>query len=236
MVPKLVLIVAVIGIPLAGIAGIDAASSVASATPPPPAVVCPVSGTITFPAPGLSTDGVFTNSPTSAGSIVASLSPGNCPGVSPHMPAQTLTVPNVHCVTSGNPSPVCTSGSGYVSDSASGYVTAGATFWSEFPTHTRFHIDNVSYRSTSTSSTVIGLGGSCGPTDPGFKVNGSLTAPAANFGDPTHLTLCLATDTGTGTSGNFNNDLTAEVAGGAPPGLTIASAGFDSSTSKLKIP
>jgi hypothetical protein len=236
MARKLVLIIAVITFPSAGFAGITAASSVASATPPPPAVVCQLSGNITFPAPGLSADGVLTTASTSAGSIAATLSPGSfCPGANSHMPAQTLTLPNVACTGNGAPSPVCTSATGYVSDSANGYVATGATFWMALPNHTRFHIANVMYKSTSASSTVIAPGGACGALNSGFKVNGALTVPSANSGDHTHLTLCLNTDTGPGTTGNFTNDLSTELASGAPPGLTITTAGFDPSTSKLKI-
>lgn len=233
--PKLALIIAVIAIPLGGLAGIGAASSLASATPPLPVVTCHLSGNITFPAPGLSADGVWTTAPTSAASISATLSPGYCPGANAHMPAQTLTMPNPACTAVGVPSPVCPSATGYVSDSASGYVAAGATFWTELPNPTRFHIANAAYKSASAASTVIVLGGACGVSNSGFKVNGTLTAPAGNVGDPTHLTLCLNSDTGSDTTGNFNDDLTSELANGAPPSLVIATAGLDATTSKLKI-
>ena len=233
MVPKLVLIAAVIAIPLAGVAGLSAAPSVASATPPPPNIVCHLAGSITFPAPGLSADGVWTMASTSAASISATfVPPGYCPGGSPHMPPQVLTMPNIPCLATGNPAPVCPNGTGYVSDWANGYVTAGATFWTEFPLPTRFHIDNTTYKSASTASTVISPGGICGANEPGFKVNGHLTVPILNSGDPTRLFLCLDGDTGTATTGNFLADLSAELGGGSS---TISSVEFDPTTSKLRI-
>ena len=149
------------------------------------------------------------------------------------MPAQTVTIPNPACMGSGNPSPVCTSSSGYVSDSASGYVAAGATFWSELPNPTRFHIAGLTYKSHSVSSIVIAPGGICGVSDSGFRVNGHLTAPLANAGDHTKLTLCLDADTGPGTTGNFNNDISSEISGNS--NMTIATVGLDPTSSQLKI-
>lgn len=236
MMHKLFLVAAVIAIPLGGGAGMTAAtsSSLASASPPPPNVVCHLTGDITFPAPGLSENGVWTTASTSAASIVATLSPGFCPGASPHMPAQTITIPNPPCTAVGVPSPVCTGSSGYVSDSASGYVAAGAAFWSELPNPTKFRIDNLAYKSASAASTVIGSGGICGLFDSGFKVNGALTAPLADYGDHTKLILCLDTDTGTQTTGSFTDDIAAEIANTAPS-MTINTVGLDPTTSKLKI-
>lgn len=233
MVPKLVLIAAVIAIPLAGVAGLSAAPSVASATPPPPNIVCHLAGSITFPAPGLSADGVWTMASTSAASISANVcSSGVLPGrKSPHAPSGPH---HAEHPMSGNREPraTCPNGTGYVSDWANGYVTAGATFWTEFPLPTRFHIDNTTYKSASTASTVISPGGICGANEPGFKVNGHLTVPILNSGDPTRLFLCLDGDTGTATTGNFLADLSAELGGGSS---TISSVEFDPTTSKLRI-
>jgi hypothetical protein len=234
MMHKLFLIAAVIAIPLGVATGVAAVSSSASATPPPPTVICHLTGTITFPAPGVSENGVWTTAPTSAGSIVATLSPGYCPGASPHMPAQTITIPNTVCSNTGVPSPVCPNGTGYVSDWANGFVAAGTHFWSELPIPTKFHIANSIYKSVSATSSVIAPGGVCGVSGSGFKVNGALTAPTLNAGDPTKLILCLDTDTGADTTGNYLNDISSELANGAP-GMTIASVTLDPTTSKLKI-
>ncbi len=234
---KLLLLVALSTVS-SGAMAVSAVTSagVVGAVPPPPTIRCHFAPTtLSFPAPGLSTNGDFTTSSTSTMAISASaLSGSACPGTGDHLIAPVITLTNAPCTGVNTPTPACTGSTGYVYDMASSFSN-GAILWSEFPNPTKFHIDATTYKSAPSSSVAISAapGGTCGATESGFKINGALTAPTSNAGDPTKLYLCLSTDTGPDTTGSFTNDILSELGGNTS--MTIATAQLDTTLSKLKI-
>jgi hypothetical protein len=240
MIRKLLLIAAVMAVPLGGAVVTTVVSAgVAGALPPPP-FNCKTSsgGPLVFPAPGISETGTVTAAATSTLNIPQQTLPtsGTCPGPANFLSPLAIVVPNVSCGGPNNPIPGCAFGL-YYDDSASWLQALIPNLWTYInPAYTKIHVGTtiVNYRSMSTASAWINPGGSCGTTELGIKINGNVQLPVAYSPDPTQLRFCLSSDTGTSTTGDFTNDFDTELAGGAPT-MTIATASFDTSLSKVKI-
>ena len=94
---------------------------------------------------------------------------------------------------------------------------------------TSFTDNGVSYTIANTASA---MATTCPSTEAGFKLTGTLTAPASQKGKATTITACLNGDTGTDTTGNFKADVTTEVLNG-DPSMVITSASFDPASSSI---
>jgi hypothetical protein len=239
MIRKLLMIAAVMSVPLGGAVVTNVVSAgVAGAAPPPPFNCKDSSGGIlTFPAPGLSQEGTVTSAATSTLNIPRQTLPtsATCPGPANFLSPLAIAVPNDSCINTNSPIPGCAIGL-YYYDSASWFQALVPNLWASMPTYTRIHIGVtiVNYRSVSTASAWINTGGNCGAAELGIKINGHVHLPALYSPDPTQLRFCVTSDTGTDTTGNFTADFEDELAGGAPS-MTIATATFDTTLSRVKI-
>jgi hypothetical protein len=135
-----------------------------------------------------------------------------------------IRTPAGHCIGAGNPVPACTVRHFY------------------FDTWTQFQSEWISSIASSVRTLHAYLGGidssvfttavlgvsmtACPGSEVGFTINGTVKYPGFLAGGPSVLTVCLAGDTGPGTSGELANDL-------GEPGLTIQTATIDSTTSTL---
>ncbi len=152
-----------------------------------------------------------------------------CSGVVPPPPAPS------GCT--GNPND-------WVYDTVGGLATGAGMLWQEVPT-TKWTIGATTYTAANTSSAAAGNytsgpvtqpglcpgAGEPNGTELGFVLDGTLTAPAADAGQTTEITVCFLGDSGPGTSNNFTNDVVA--AAGGNTAITIASASFDQATSSI---
>jgi hypothetical protein len=166
-----------------------------------------------------------TRPPTTTSAQTLSCTPGGA-GSGPALSIVTNSTP---CTGPGAPAVGCTTPPPqvYNYDSVSGFAGSSTTLWTSIPVF-NFKIGAVKYSSTSTSSKGTTCTSATLGTELGFVIKGKLTKPAAHAGEATKVVACLGTDTGPGTTGNFAADLGA-------PGVTIATASLDSTTSKIKI-
>jgi hypothetical protein len=120
---------------------------------------------------------------------------------------------------SESPSP-CPGGD-YVFDSVSQFNSGAITLYKEVPTAS-WVIGKTTYTISNTTSS---LTASCPhPKDPGFELSGHLTSPRTEGWKAASMTICFDTDAGPGTSGSFENDITAEAGGNTSMTITTATA------------
>ena len=187
--------------------------------------------TVTFAAPGISIQGtaqVSKKSKSSTSSSTGGTCTGKHPGTGTVAGGSIKTVSKVTCATDSNPPSPCPTGD-FVYDSASQFVGGASTLVKGVPT-TSFTIGSTSYVAANTAPAQAGSGsgpGNCPAGETGFVLTGALTAPAAQKGAATTITACLSTDSGPGTSGNFFNDVVAELGGNTT--MVIQTATIDGS-------
>jgi hypothetical protein len=193
--------------------------------------------TVTFASPGLSIQGTASASKKSTSTTSASTG-GTCTGK--HKGTGTVaaskikSVSKVTCDTDSNPPSPCPSGD-FVYDSANQFVSSPGDLAKDLKT-TSFTIGSTMYVAANKTSAQAGSGtgaGKCPSGETGFVLTGTLSAPASQKGAATTITACLSTDTGPGTSGNFLNDITAEVLQTAPLTEQIQTAAIDPATSSI---
>ncbi len=224
MLRKFLLIAAAVAIPM-GATAVTAVVQTGTAGPAGAtalAITCKVtSGTEDFASPGLSSGGSFESASTStATSTTVKYNCGSA-GTGKTNPI-AITTASTQCTGTNTPVAGCTSGQ-YNYDSVAGFASTASTLWSDIGT-LKIKIGATSYQETLTASSIALT---CASGEAGFNIKGKLTAPAAHAGEPMKVTVCLGSDTGPGTTGNFANDLGA-------PGVTIATAAI-AADSKAKI-
>ncbi len=188
--------------------------------------------TVTFAAPGLSTQGSAQKSKKSTATTSAATSTtctGSVPGSGTVAGNNITTTSTEKCSKDKTPPSECTGNPKFfVYDSAAEFAAGAGTLYKAVPT-TTFTDGSTTYTTTNTKSVEAST---CSSTEVGFKLTGTLTAPASQKGKATTIIACLDTDTGPNTTGNFKTDITDEVLNSAP-GVVITSASFDPTTSSI---
>ena len=233
MIRKLLVVAAAAAIPMSAVAvgAIGSGTAFAGKTVnPSPPVSCTVAGTITFAPPGISHDGLVSTSKTSTTNTSAITFAG--PACGPNTtnsggstPPRAITSKSTKCPGTT----ACPKGS-YISDTASSYVTTGASSLQKALKKGTITLDGVGFPFKTSSAASVN-GGACG-SEAGFQISGSVKNKAYAYTSYS-LLVCLGGDTGTGTTGAFLNDITTAIASASGP--TIATATIDPATSVLKV-
>ncbi len=222
MIKKMLMVAAAIAMPVTAVAGVAVTSGVAGAKAPVVTpTTCAITGSVTFPAPGLSKIGSVEASSKSSTASTTTAS-GGCTGTNTETIVSKSTV---KCKTQPTTAP-CTSTSGYVYDTESGFATSVPALAKAVKKGLVVTDAGVSLTLVPTPSTGVSEilpGSTCG-SNVGFLLSGTVKKATNTF----TATVCLTTDTGTGTSGSFITDL-ATGAG------TIASAAIGGPDSTIVI-
>ena len=224
---KLLVVAAAIAMPVSIVA---VSGGIASAAGPKggPAISCAVASTVTFAAPGLSKAGAVSTAKTSTtktGSLV--FSGAGCSGTGA---GHSITTAATKCTGTGKPAPYtkCKVGD-YGYDSWSGYISTGvSSIKTALPTISfTLNAKNFTVKTTAVAATSCKVSSTV--TEVGFKVTGTVTAPATYVGATGTLTSCLGAVKGTGLTSttNFAKDING-------PG-TLTSATIDKAVSTIKI-
>jgi hypothetical protein len=223
MLRKMLLIAAAVAIPM-GATAVTTVVQSGTAGATALSITCKnTGGAVDFALPGVSNNGSFSSSPTSTTTTTASTF--NCgsagTGKSKGMSIVSNSTP---CTGTNTPVTGCSVGQ-YNYDSASAFGSSGSQLAAEIP-KLKIVIGTTTYITKTVSSAVT----LCSGGEAGFVLKGKLTSPAAHAGEAAKLTVCLGSDTGSGTTGSFTKDYTNISTDGA----TIATANFASDT-KVKI-
>ena len=233
MIRKLLVVAAAAAIPMSAVAvgaiGSGSAFAGGTANPSPP-IQCSVSGTVTFAPPGISHNGVVgtsktTTTNTSAINFTGAACGPNATNSGGSTPPRAITSKATKCPGTT----ACPKGS-YLSDTASSYVTSGASNLQKALKKGTFTIDGIGFPFKTSSAAAVN-GGACG-SEAGFQISGSVKNKAYAYTSYS-LLVCLGGDTGTGTTGAFLNDITTAIASASGP--TIATATIDPASSVLKV-
>ncbi len=229
---KILMGVLAIALPIGTLVGLSSAASAknGSTVPADGAVNCTVSGSATFPAPGLSASGSI--SATSKTSVTtASASFGGCGGSSAL--SVNISSKNTKCKGANNPQAPCAVKKTYLYDTESGFATTGTTSIQKALKKITLHVGGRTYQTKTSAASSTGC--TAPPPGPGgvqqetgFKIVGTVKSPKQDKGQTVTLIACLGADTGPGTTGSFTSDLLLGTG-------TIASATIDGATSTLSI-
>lgn len=206
MIRKMLMVAAAIAMPVGmTAAGVVITSGVAGAKAPVVApTTCTVTGTVTFPAPGLSKLGsVGTSSKSTTASTTTAT--GGCTGTNSE---SILSKSTVKCKSQPTTAP-CTSTAGYVYDTEGGFATSVPALAKAVKKGLVVVDNGVSLTLVPTPTTGVSEilpGHACGG-DVGFQLTGSVKKATDTF----VANVCLTTDTGPGTSGTFLTDLASGV-------------------------
>jgi hypothetical protein len=245
---KILIAVAMIAVPIgtATAAGVVASPGVAgAATPAPTTINCTLGGTVTFAAPGLSAGGTLTTKSTVDTASSTTAAGTNCPTTTNNLKIVSATTPCPQ--TNGAPSSsdpaacqATTTSKGVTTyndvkdpnyyDTTGSYASSGLTDLETAlaakpikATVDSIGTDLVFVSASEVYPAALGGSGLCGSSDVGFDVQGNVQVKGLNVGTYTEL-ACLSSDSGTGTTGNFLNDL------GSPTAvIQSATIGGDSS-------
>ena len=241
MIRKILVAIAAIAMPVGAVAAVGVAGSgvAGAATPPPTTISCPVTGTVTFAAPGLSAGGaltanasVTTKSTTTATGAGCGATPSSENIVSATTPCpQTNGVPNSGDVAACQASKTKNGVTTYAIalkpnyyDTSNSYASTGLTdletaLQAKPPKAT---IDSIPVVLAYGSASDVAPNGVCG-SNVGFDLSGNAQIKGTTVGTYTDI-VCISGDSGTGTTGNFANDLFSSTAV-----ITSATIGGDSS-------
>jgi len=224
MIPKMLKIATAMLMPVGMVAGVALTSGVASAKTPPTVTpaTCPVTGTVQFAAPGLSTVGAVEASSKSTTTTTVSTS-GACTGSNTNSIVSKSTV---KCKSQPTTAP-CTGTVGYVFDTSAGFAGGSTITTLNKALKKGLVVDDsgtsLTLVPTAADTAAILPGksasdGACG-IDSGFHLDGTLKKATGTW----TANICLDDDSGTGVTGNFTNDI-------LTPGVVVAGATLGSST------
>lgn len=226
MIRKLLVIAAAVAIPASVVVvngGIASASGPKAGSP----ISCAVSSTVTFAAPGLSKAGAVGTAKTSTtktGNLAFSGAGCSGSGV-----GHSITTAATKCTGTGKPSPYtkCKTGD-YGYDSWAGYLSTGISSIKSSLATLSYTLNSNNFTAKTTAVAAASCKASVG-TEVGFKITGTVSAPAAYKGATAVLTACLGGVSGTGvtSSTNFAKDING-------PG-TVKAAAIDKTVSTIKI-
>ncbi len=239
MLRKLLMVTAAAAIPLGAVA-LGTGTATAKAPPPPsPPLNCSASGSVTFAPPGISHYGsaeVSKDSTTVSSALT--FAGANC-GTGGTSPTRNIvSKATLKCNkkiagedATGATMPSCVPGD-VVYDSAGGFASTGTATLQKALKKLTFAVNGITFSAKTTSS---GFDLSCGGTEVGFVLSGTVKAKPYTYSTFT-LTACLGTDSGTGTTGSFGTDL-GTAASNSPINSTIqiATTDIDSASSSLAI-
>ena len=196
--------------------------------PPDPARNCTLTGTVHFALPGLSKNGTLTSDSalkktytTTSGTSLG----GGCTG---SIPTVTIKSKSTKCKGPNNPQAPCMTKGTWWYDGESNFASSATlTTITKSIKKITFTVDGVLYQTKTTAANdlVCGLGPS---TEVGFKISGTVKKPKQDKGQLSVVSVCLGSDSGPGTSGNFFSDL------GSGTG-TISTASIDPTYATLTI-
>lgn len=225
---KILMGVLAVALPAGTLLITQSAAVAGGSTPPNGPVSCGVQGTVNFASPGLSKNGSESSSKTSS----TTTSGTTLIGCSGSVPNQTIVTKNVKCAkTDGQPAsnPACAGKGTYGYDSWNNFETSGTTSIAKSLKKVTFTIDGVTYSTKTTAAAVTSCTSGTYGTEAGFKISGEVKGPKNDKGESSTLTVCLGSDAGTDTSGNFNHDFLENASS------VITSAGIDGTTSTVAI-
>jgi hypothetical protein len=235
MIRKMLVIAAAIAVPMSAVAVIGVAGGVAGAAagPPDPPVTCTIGATVTFAAPGISSNGQVGTGVKSTQTTVSSetLGGAGCVGSSSINP---ITAKTVKCVKGqpGQPStnPGCNGVKGTEGwDSWGDFASTGTATILKSTKKLNFTINGIAYQTKNTSASAV----SCAGGEFGFQISGTIKAPKNDKGQTDVLTACLGTVTGTSLQGSMPFMFQNQVF--APDPTTVATAQIDPATSSVAI-
>jgi hypothetical protein len=226
MIRKLLVIAAAIAIP-ASVVVVNGGIASAAGPKAGPAISCAVTSTVTFAKPGLSVAGAVSTAKTSTTTTSNLTFSGS--GCSGSGAGHKITTAATKCTGAGKPSPYtkCKTGD-YGYDSWSGYIKEGtSSIKAALPTIS-FTLNGNNFTVKTTTVGSASCKASVG-TEVGFKITGTVTAPASYKNATGTLTACLGAVKGTGlkSTKNFASDING-------PG-TLTSATIDKTVSTIKI-
>jgi hypothetical protein len=228
---KLLVVAAAVAMPVGAFAAISAgtASASARAVSDKGTYICTGSGAVvTFQAPGLTVAGsvseaTFVTSKTSA-SVLSS--GGTCGTVAGSVSANSVKSSTTACSTSTTPplGSVCTAGD-FAYGSWNNFINGGSSGLVTGLPHPKFHIDGDSFTGNTTTATSILPGGTCGASEAGFLISGTVNPLEGYTGYS--LNVCFGNVvTGTNPGAAFLTQVNM---------ATVASVALDPATTKLTV-
>ncbi len=243
MIKKILMVVAAVAMPIgaATAVGVVGTGVAGAAKPPPGPITCTQAGSVTFQAPGLSNGGTLTTKTSVLTKADVTPTGTGCSGtaIKVKIVSATVACPQTNGVpNSGDPSSCLaskTNGKGVVTYEISkkpNYYDTDGQFESNGLSDLQAALanglttkDNGNKVTLEYGSANEVVGGACGTDGSGnsivgFQLTGAVDENGASTGLNYSDLVCLTNDSGTNTTGNFLNDLTAP----ASSGVVIASA------------
>jgi hypothetical protein len=218
---RLLVGVAALVMPMATVALLSQPAAVAKKPPPNPVSCTGLSATIQFSSPGLSFAGQTESTKTPTTVSVVPGPAGTCTGGTAPNTGGPVTFGNI--TISVKPTPIKHSKpKAYSYDTCSSFTSAASKLKKEIKV-INFTIGGspVQFKTKSTNILTV--------PEVGFQLNGQVKS--GNYSDKTaQLNVFVSTDTGSGTTGNFGNDIVTCSSSGTPA-MTIATAQVDPSNS-----
>jgi hypothetical protein len=196
---------------------------------------CTVTGGMAFASPGLSEFGSLTKKSTSQfTNSVTATGPGCGAGVAASSTVNDkIKSTNIDCVPPFDPQPPSSCGHAtvkehYVDDTVAGLPVAGGS-WIDSSLSKGIKVFDNGYKVTADvtadGTSEVGSTGVCGAGDVGFELSGNTSVADLTY----TLLLCLAGDTGSGTTGEFYADSLSAADGNSA--ITIATGTFGGASS-----
>jgi hypothetical protein len=238
MIRKLLMVSAALAMPIGLVVATGTTAYAKGKPPPDPAVNCSVhNGVVTFATPGLTQSGTLTTAKTTT-STTSGLTLENgttsCTGSSG---GRSIVSKTQKCSAAGSTTdyPICAGApkgeDAYGSAKSFTDASNAANLAKQLKSLT-VTANGITYTTKTTSVSQI-LGGACG-SEAGFALNGTVKAPKNDKNQSAVATICLSSDTGSGTTGSFLNDLETEL-GSSPTSMQIATATMDPAKSTVAI-
>ena len=186
MIRKLLIAAAAVAMPIGAFAAISATTTAgASGTDHVGPYTCAITGlvppaaTITFAGTGLSVAGSVAETTTVKQTTTAAVLPvsPSCGTVAGSIGVLNVITATTPCSATTTPAlgPICTSGD-FAYGSWSAFLSGGAATLVTGIPHPKVKIDGDTFAGTSTTATAILPGGTCGATEAGFLLSGTVTA------------------------------------------------------------
>jgi hypothetical protein len=244
MIRKMITIAAAIAIPVSAVTALGAVvgSGVASAKAmPPTSITCAETGSAVLSKPGLTHSGSLTNKATEETKATIGGTGTGCDAKASKLKIITTTTA---CAGAMSPAPICSTATAKqlakdprFYDDAGGYASSAGDIGASLPLETTDNGTKVWLEfGTSTSEAP---GGTCG-SNTGFNLTGNVDNVTQTAAIGTYVeNVCVTSDTGTGTTGDFYLDLLYDVGGPPNPQSTITSlilGGDPDSSLQITIP
>ena len=229
MIKKLLVAVAALAMPMgmALVFGVVGPSVAGAAAPPPTNYSCAVSGTVTFQSPGLSAGGALTANSVVNTKTAATPTGSGCSGapIKVTIPSATTPCPQTNGVPNAGDPAACLASKtkngvttyaialkpNYYGTSGSFATTGLSDLQAALQAKPlKTTIDSVRVVLAYGTAAEVVPGGVCG-SDVGFHLTGNVLYGTTAISTYT-FNVCLSSDTGTGTTGNFFNDLLSSTA------------------------